>query len=99
MHAVVEGGSKGEAMHAPGTLSIGEVARRSGLRTSAIRYYEEAGLLPDPPRANGRRQYDAGVLPRLALIAAAQGMGFTIAEIRTLFHGFEPEMPASHRWQ
>jgi hypothetical protein len=39
------------------------------------------------------------VLPRLALIAAAQRMGFTIAEIGTLMHGFDPKTPASARWQ
>ncbi len=41
-------------------LTIGDVARRSGLRPSALRYYEEAGLLPAPARVNGRRRYDGG---------------------------------------
>jgi MerR family transcriptional regulator, redox-sensitive transcriptional activator SoxR len=82
-----------------GTLSIGEVARRTGIRTSAIRFYESAGLLASPPRTNGRRCYGPDVLARLALIATAQRMGFTIHEISTLMHGFEPETPASVRWQ
>ncbi len=80
-------------------LTITAVARRAGLRTSAIRYYESVGLLPTPGRVSGRRRYDPDVLPRLALIAAAQQMGFTIAEIGTLMHGFDADTPASARWQ
>lgn len=80
-------------------LTITDVARRAGIRPSAIRYYESIGLLPVPARANGRRRYDARVLQRLVIIAAAQGMGFTIAEIATLFHGFSADTPASARWR
>lgn len=80
-------------------LTITQVARRAGIRASAIRYYESIGLLPAPPRVNGRRRYDEGVLRQLTIIAAAQGMGFTIAEIARLFHGFGPETPASARWR
>lgn len=79
-------------------LTITAVARRAGLRTSAIRYYEGAGLLPAPARVGGRRRYGSDVLPRLALIAAAQQMGFTIAEIGTLMHGFDAGTPTSERW-
>lgn len=43
-------------------MKIGEVARRAGLRTSAIRYHEESGLLPLPERTAGRRAYDESVL-------------------------------------
>jgi MerR family redox-sensitive transcriptional activator SoxR len=80
-------------------LPIGEVARRTGLRASAIRYYEQAGLLPSPPRTSGQRRYDPSILDRIALIQFAQQAGFTVAEIRTLFEGFEEETPASERWQ
>lgn len=81
------------------SLPIGEVARRTGLRSSAIRYYEEAGLLPSPVRVGGQRRYDPGVVLRIGLIQFAQQAGFTIAEIRTLFEGFSEETPASVRWQ
>jgi MerR family redox-sensitive transcriptional activator SoxR len=67
-------------------LSIGEVAKRSGLRTSALRYYEEIGLLPPPNRRSGRRYYDPSVLRRLAVIALCQGTGFTISEISELLN-------------
>ena len=82
-----------------GELSIGEVARQAGIRASAIRYYEQAGLLPAPPRTSGQRRYDAAILDRLALIQFARQAGFTISDIRTLFEGFEEETPMSLRWQ
>lgn len=80
-------------------LTISEVARRAGIRPSAIRYYESIGLLPAPRRASGRRRYDASVLHRLAVIQLAQQAGFTVAEITSLFSDFAPETPASDRWQ
>jgi MerR family redox-sensitive transcriptional activator SoxR len=80
-------------------LSIGDVARQAGLATSAIRYYEKIGLLPPTPRANGRRRYDAAVLPKLNVIRLAQQMGCSIAEIRTLLHGFPDRTPPAVRWQ
>ena len=67
--------------------SIGEVAEHAGLRPSALRYYEEAGLLAPSDRVSGRRHYDASVLDRLRVISCAQSAGFTIAEIRELIQG------------
>ena len=80
-------------------LSIGEVARRAGVRTSAIRYYEDVGVLPEPERVGGKRRYDEEVLGRLALIKAAKRAGFTIVEIRTLLGSFPAEVGASERWR
>ena len=80
-------------------LVIGEVARRAGVRPSAIRYYESVGLLAAPRRVNGQRRYDASVLQGLAVIKVAQQAGFTIAEIRALFTDFAPDTPAWRRWQ
>jgi MerR family transcriptional regulator, redox-sensitive transcriptional activator SoxR len=81
------------------TLSIGEVARRTGIRTSALRYYEEAGILPPPARVGGRRRYDAEIVRRVDLLRFAQQAGFTLDEIKTLFHGFGAETPLSTRWR
>lgn len=81
------------------TSSIGEVARQTGLRASAIRYYEAAGLIRPPRRVNGRRCYDADVFESLALIRLAQDAGFTVAETRGLLHGFDRATPASARWR
>ena len=80
-------------------LTIGDVARRAGIRPSAIRYYESSGLLPAPLRISGRRRYDASVLQRLAVIQLAQEAGFTIEEIKQLFYDFADDTPASQRWQ
>jgi MerR family redox-sensitive transcriptional activator SoxR len=79
--------------------SIGEVAAQAGLNPSAIRYYESVGLLPAPKRINGRRVYEASVLPRLALVQLAQKAGFTVQEISTLLHGFATDTTPAERWQ
>jgi MerR family redox-sensitive transcriptional activator SoxR len=68
----------------PGFLTIGEVAERAGLRTSALRYYEEAGLLEPTTRISGQRRYDESALERLAVIQFCQQLSFTLAEIRLL---------------
>lgn len=65
-------------------LGIGEVARRAGTSTSRIRYYEARGLLPEPERAAGKRRYGDDVFRRLAIIDAAQRVGFTLEEIGDL---------------
>jgi DNA-binding transcriptional MerR regulator len=63
-------------------LSIGKVARASGVSRDAVRYYERLGLLPRPARtAAGYRQYSAGVLNRLSLVRNAQRFGFSLREI------------------
>lgn len=79
-------------------MSIGEVARRTGLQPSAIRYYESLGLLPKPSREGGKRRYADDVLDWLALVALARESGFTMAEIRELVRGFTPDTPPARRW-
>lgn len=65
-------------------LSIGEVARRSGLRKSAIRYYEEVGVLPEAERVSGQRRYGEDVLEQLAVLQVAQEAGFSLDDIGAL---------------
>ena len=67
-----------------GTLSISDVSARSGVRPSALRYYEDEGLISSSARIGGRRHYDPSVLRRLAIIALCQEVGFTVAELRQL---------------
>ena len=80
-------------------LSIGEVARRTGLRASALRYYEESGLLPAPIRVKGRRVYDAQVIRRIDGLRFAQEAGFTLKEIKALFQSSGAKSTLSARWQ
>ena len=65
-------------------LAIGEVAERSGMSASRIRYYEARGLVPEPERVSGKRRYRSDVLRRLAIIDSAQRVGFGLEEIRDL---------------
>jgi MerR family redox-sensitive transcriptional activator SoxR len=81
------------------TLTIGEVARRAGLRTSALRYYEDVGVLPPAERISGQRRYDEAVLARLAVIRLAQELGFSIIEIRALVESFDDAAVPSQRWR
>ncbi len=80
-------------------VSIGVIAKQAGVAASAIRYYEQIGLLPPPKRVSGKRQYDISILKKLAVIRLAQQAGFTIAEIQTLLHGFPVNTLPSKRWQ
>jgi MerR family transcriptional regulator, redox-sensitive transcriptional activator SoxR len=79
-------------------MAISEVARVFGLRTSAIRYYEQIGILPAPIRRNGRRRYDNTALFRLAVVQRGRETGFTLKEIRELFFGFPPGTRPPKRW-
>ncbi|MDA2809770.1 MerR family transcriptional regulator [Nocardiopsis sp. RSe5-2] len=70
-----------------GLLDIGEVARRTGLAPSALRYYEKEGLIAPAARNGLRRAYDPGVLHRLGVLTCARSAGFTIAEVRAFLSG------------
>jgi len=80
-------------------LSIGQVARRTGLRASALRYYEDAGLLAPPTRVKGRRVYGDDVVRRIDGLRFAQQAGFSLKEIKALFHGSGTKSTLSARWQ
>lgn len=80
-------------------MKISELARKAGIRSSAIRFYEKAGILPPASRQSGQRDFTPDAELYLAVIAAARSAGFTIAEVRMLFHGFRKDTPASARWR
>ncbi len=66
-------------------FSIGALARRTGVKVPTIRYYEQIGLLPAPPRTEGRqRRYDAGHAAQLNFIRHARELGFEVDAIREL---------------
>jgi MerR family transcriptional regulator, redox-sensitive transcriptional activator SoxR len=81
------------------SLPIGEVARRTGLAPSAIRYYESEALLDTPLRTHGWRAYPPSAVERLQVIRMARELGFSLGDIRVLFTGFTPDTPPSTRWQ
>ena len=80
-------------------MTIGEVARQAGLRSSAIRYYEDRGVLPRPARTHGHRRYSSRVFQQLAFIQLAQAAGFSMAEIQTLVSAFDESAPLGVRWR
>jgi MerR family transcriptional regulator, redox-sensitive transcriptional activator SoxR len=63
-------------------LTIGEVAERSGFATSALRYYEKAGLLASTRTSGQQRRYERSVLRRLAFIRAARNIGLGLEEVK-----------------
>jgi MerR family redox-sensitive transcriptional activator SoxR len=79
-------------------MKIGELAGRSGLNASAIRYYERRGLLPAPHRAGGQRRYPTDALHRVVLIRFASEMGFTLNEIKVFLNGLQDDAPVGPRW-
>jgi DNA-binding transcriptional MerR regulator len=68
-----------------GSLTVGELASRAGVRADTIRYYEREGLLPAPRRTEGEhRRYGPADVDRLLFIRGAQRLGLRLAEIREL---------------
>ena len=87
-------------MAARPVLSVTEVSRRSGFAASALRFYEDRGLISASRNSSGRRQYERSVLRRLAFIRAASNVGLTLdeiaAELATLPTG---RTPTKADWQ
>ncbi|MDQ2947527.1 MAG: MerR family transcriptional regulator [Acidobacteriota bacterium] len=80
-------------------LTISETARRVGLRPSAIRYYEQLGILPLTQRVSGQRRYNMSGVYRIAVLRTAQEAGFSLDEIRELLLGLGQRSPISARWK
>ncbi len=95
----VEVNFKSRTIYREPEVTIGEVAAKAALATSAIRYYERTGLLKQPLRKNGRRIYSDEVLHQLVIIEFAKETGFTLSETKLLLHGFPETTPASARWK
>ena len=90
---------KSSKFNRPFELPISDVARRFGLRPSALRYYERIGIVPPPRRVSGRRRYDLEALRRLAVIKSARQAGFTLEDVAQLFSGFDSSARPSVRWK
>jgi MerR family transcriptional regulator, redox-sensitive transcriptional activator SoxR len=80
-------------------MKVGDLARRSGLNASAIRYYESVGLLKPAERVAGQRRYSADTFDRVLLIRFASEMGFTLNEIKVFLNGLRDDAPVGPRWQ
>jgi MerR family transcriptional regulator, redox-sensitive transcriptional activator SoxR len=74
-------------------LAIGEVAGRSGIAPSALRYYEEQGLITASRTAGGARRYPRSMLRRLAIIRAGRNVGLTLPEIRAALESLPADRP------
>jgi MerR family redox-sensitive transcriptional activator SoxR len=78
-------------------IAIGAVAERSGLTVSALRFYEAHGLISARRTSGGQRRYPRDVLRRLAVIRAAQQVGFSLAEIIEMLAELPDDHPLSER--
>lgn len=76
------------------TLTIGQLAKRFELKTSAIRYYERIGVLPEPARESGQRRYGPDAIKRLEILDVAKRAGFTLDEARVLLQRSDAGNPA-----
>lgn len=76
------------------TLTIGQLAQRAGLATSAIRFYERSGVLPPPERVGGRRRYGPDAVRRLEVLGIAKHAGFSLDEAKLLLRSADAGTPA-----
>jgi MerR family redox-sensitive transcriptional activator SoxR len=81
-----------------GELTIGAVARRSGLAVSALRFYEAHGLISSERTAGGQRRYRRDVLRRLAVIQAAQRVGFPLADVGAMLARLPDDHVSPGEW-
>jgi MerR family transcriptional regulator, redox-sensitive transcriptional activator SoxR len=80
-------------------LTVGQVAERSGVAASALRFYERQGLITADRTVGNQRRYRADVLCRVAMIRACQRVGLSIAEIRTALAALpEGHVPGREDW-
>jgi MerR family redox-sensitive transcriptional activator SoxR len=81
-------------------LSIGEVSARSGVATSALRFYERQGLIESTRTGGNQRRYDRAVLRRIAFIQAGRAAGVTLAEIERSLGGLpRSRTPSRKDWE
>jgi MerR family redox-sensitive transcriptional activator SoxR len=86
-------------MGVSGGLSIGQLADRTGLAVSAIRFYEEKGLVAPHRNSGGQRRYERADIRRLSFVMISQQLGFSLSEIAQLFRGLpEGRTPTKSDW-
>jgi DNA-binding transcriptional MerR regulator len=72
-------------------LTIGELASRTGVATSALRYWEELGLLPAPARVSGQRRYPPSAVGLVGVVLALRNVGFTLREVKAFIASRSPD--------
>lgn len=81
-------------------MTIGEVARRAGVATSAVRFYEEQGLISSARTSGNQRRYPRHVLRRIGIIVAARRFGIPLSEVAEVFASLpEGRMPGKTDWR
>ena len=81
-------------------LTVGQVAARMGIAPSAVRWYDDHGLLPSERTAGNQRRFFADVLCRVAMIRASQRVGLSIEEIREALSALAPrQVPTPEDWE
>jgi MerR family redox-sensitive transcriptional activator SoxR len=81
-------------------LTVGQVAKRMNIAPSAVRWYDDHGLLPSERTAGNQRRFFADVLCRVAMIRASQRVGLSIEEIREAFSALPPrQVPTPEDWE
>ncbi|MEU8150110.1 MerR family transcriptional regulator [Nonomuraea sp. NPDC048901] len=72
-------------------LTIGELAHRTGVATSALRYWEDLGLLPAPARVSGQRRYPPSAVNLVGVVLLLRGVGFTLREVKAFVAARSPD--------
>jgi len=81
-------------------LTVGQVAKRMNIAPSAVRWYDDHGLLPSERTAGNQRRFFADVLCRVAMIRASQRVGLSIEEIREALSALPPrQVPTPEDWE
>ena len=81
-------------------LSIGQLAERTGAAVSAIRFYEERGLIESVRSPGGQRRFERATVRRVSFVRIAQGLGFSLADIRAQLDGLpDRRTPTVRDWE
>ncbi len=87
-------------MALPSHITIGELARRTGVATSALRFYEQRGLIRSERTAGNQRRYPRATVRRVSVIRAAQRCGISLAEIASVLSRLpDDRTPTAADWQ
>lgn len=96
----MSGGAGSRPRENTAMISIGDLARRAGVKASALRFYETEGLIASARSSGGRRYYPKAELRRVAFIRAAQAVGLTLDEIRSALASLpENRTPTKADWE